>query len=105
MTHAVAGLQPHRLDQASGQHDLAGVQAPALGGEMIGEPGQRVVRMAEHIGAAAAAGFLAVDDRAARAPSSRSGAAARATGAPSTQPAAKKSSATSVGAPMVSHFT
>ena len=42
---AVAGGQPHRLDQAPGQDDLAGVQATAFGGKVIGEPGQRVVRM------------------------------------------------------------
>ena len=33
--------------------------------KMIGEPGQRVVRMAEHVGAGAAAGFDAVDEGAA----------------------------------------
>ena len=63
--HAVAGLEPQRLDEAPGQHDLARAQALAVGGEMIGEPGQRVVRMAEHVGAGAAADFSAVDDGAA----------------------------------------
>ena len=42
-----------------------GAQAFAVGGEMVGEPGQRVVRMAEHVGAGAAPDFVAVDDGAA----------------------------------------
>src|SRR6185312_881603 len=45
--HAVARLEPHGLDQASGQHDLAGAQGLAAGGEMVGQPRQRVMRMTE----------------------------------------------------------
>src|SRR5882757_2486652 len=37
--HMIAGGKPHRLHEAPRQHELAGVQSPALGGEMVGEPG------------------------------------------------------------------
>ena len=37
------------------------MQSLALVGKMIGEPGQRVVGMAEHVGAGAAANFLTID--------------------------------------------
>src|ERR1700682_4217000 len=63
--HLVPGLEPHRLDEAPGQHDLAGAQAFAIGGEMIGEPGECVVRMAEDVGAGAPPCLVAVDYRAA----------------------------------------
>ncbi len=42
------------------------MQAAALSSEMIGEPGERVVGMAQHIGAGAAPLLLAVDDGASR---------------------------------------
>src|SRR3954468_10595827 len=61
----VAGGEPHGLDQAAGQHDLAGAEVLAAGGEMVGEPGECVVGMAEHVRAAALPGFNAVDERAA----------------------------------------
>src|SRR5882724_7033695 len=63
--HAVAGIKPHRLHETPGEHDLPGMQPFAFLGEMVGEPGQRVVGMAKHVGAGAAAGFIAVDDGAA----------------------------------------
>src|SRR5450631_1872423 len=59
--HAVADGEPDGLDETAGQHDLAGGEAVAVGGEMIGEPGQRVTGLAEHVGAAALPDFLAVD--------------------------------------------
>ena len=43
--HFISCIKPHRLDQASGQHDLPCAQVLAIGGKMIGEPCQRVVRM------------------------------------------------------------
>ena len=101
---AVAGLEPHRLDEAARQHDLPGLQSLASVGEMVGEPGQRVVGMAEHVGAGAAPASSPLI-KARPFTVSRSGASLRGTASPSTQPAAKKSSATSVGAPIVSHLT
>ena len=53
------------MHKASGQHALPGVQSLALLGQMIGEPGQRIVRMPEHVGAGATTGFGAVDEGAA----------------------------------------
>src|SRR6266436_2314718 len=43
--HFISRIKPHRLDQAPGQHELSRAQALAIGGKMIGEPCQRVVRM------------------------------------------------------------
>src|SRR5436190_10791032 len=63
--HAVARIEPHGFHETACEHDLPGMQSLALLGEMVGEPGQRVVGMAEHVGAGAAPGFLAVDDSAA----------------------------------------
>ena len=59
---AVAGLEPDRLDQAAGQHDFAGAQALAVGCEMVGEPGECVVRVAEYIRAGPLPGLDAIDD-------------------------------------------
>src|SRR5207244_10993559 len=59
---AVAGIEPHGFHETACEHDLPGMQSLALLGEMVGEPGQRVVGMAEHVGAGALAGLLAVDD-------------------------------------------
>src|SRR5579864_7042598 len=59
--HLVARLEPHRLHQASRQHQLALVQALAFGGQMIGEPGECVVGVAEHVGAGAGADLGSVD--------------------------------------------
>jgi len=75
-------------------------RAVAVGGEMIGEPGQRVVGMAEHVGAACPAPPHGRDEPPAdhrqkiRHCGSRHGVAEHAA-------AAKKSSATKVGAPRV----
>src|ERR1700722_2460425 len=43
----VASAKPHRLHEASGQDDLTCAQAFAAGGEMIGEPRQCMMGMAE----------------------------------------------------------
>src|SRR5580698_5198777 len=48
--HVVAGVEPQGLDEATGQHDLTRAQGLAVGGKMVGEPRQRMVRMAEHVG-------------------------------------------------------
>jgi hypothetical protein len=67
----VAGIEPHRLYKTSRQDDLASAQALASGealargGEMVGEPRQRMMGMAEHIGAGALRDVNAVDDGAA----------------------------------------
>src|SRR2546422_256734 len=63
--HAVARIEPHGFHETAREHDLPGMQSLALFGEMIGEPGQRVVGMTEHVGPGAAPGLLAVDDGAA----------------------------------------
>jgi hypothetical protein len=47
-------IRATRSSPDSRQRDLAGAQAFASGGEMIGEPGQRMMGMAEHVGAGAA---------------------------------------------------
>src|SRR5579871_2887670 len=62
--HAIACLEPDRLHQAPRQHDLSGMQPLALFGQMIGEPGKRVMRMTEHVSASAAASLRAVDQSA-----------------------------------------
>ena len=41
------------------------MEALAVSGEVVGEPGERVVGMAEHVGAGAAADLTVVDDGAA----------------------------------------
>src|SRR6266487_1312494 len=43
--HAVARIEPHGFHETAREHDLPGMQSLALFGEMIGEPGQRVVGM------------------------------------------------------------
>src|SRR5438477_4882510 len=62
--HVITRIEPQRLDQAAGEHDLAGVQAFAFGRKVVGEPGERVVGMTAHVGAAAAPCFAAVDEAA-----------------------------------------
>ena len=100
----VACAKPQRLYEASGQNGLARAQAFAASGEMIGEPRQRMVGMAEHIGAGAPPCLIAIDERTAghveeigRGPS-RDGFAEHATGG-------EDSSATKVGAPSVCQST
>src|SRR6516165_5682557 len=63
--HMITRLQPRWFDQASREHELASMQAPVFAGEMIGKPGQRVMGMAEHVGAATTTSLDAVDQRAA----------------------------------------
>src|SRR3954452_11970563 len=61
----VAGGEPHGLDQAAGQHDLAGAELLAAAVEMFGELAECVVAMAEHVRTAALPVFITIDERAA----------------------------------------
>src|SRR5687767_14412428 len=59
--HEVASRYVLGSDDATGYHYIAAQQAAADRGEVIGEPGDRVERMAHGVGAAALADLVAVD--------------------------------------------
>src|ERR687891_2477062 len=61
----IAFLHPHGLDHAAKQHELAVLQRPAAGRQAIGQPGERLERMAKDVAAAARTDLAAIDRHAA----------------------------------------
>ena len=61
--HAVAGLHEFAGDDAPGYHYIAAQQRAANRSEMLGEPGERVERMAHAIRPAAFSDLDSIDGR------------------------------------------
>ena len=94
--HPVPPCDPLGGHDAAGEHDVAAAQSDAVGGELVGQPGQRGEGVTQHVAAHAAPAFLAVDGHGSRQRREVEPAPADSAG-PSTMPAWKKSSAMRVG--------